>query len=114
MSAANDSPLEGFHIPAKLSDVQAKPERYQMVVSEHRRRLRHMLNWQFEHRRCCQHSNSLTCNVHLGPVVRRRRSHPRRKTQAAMLGPQVGDTGVPAFGGLFVLAHRNVPCSPGI
>lgn len=46
--AANDSALEGLHVPARRSDVRAKPECCQMVASEHRRRLPHMLNWQLE------------------------------------------------------------------
>lgn len=34
MSVANDSPVESLHIPWRDSDLQAKLERYQMVVSE--------------------------------------------------------------------------------
>ncbi|CAB1416518.1 unnamed protein product [Pleuronectes platessa] len=67
MSVANDSPLECLHVPWRDSDLQAKPERYQMVVSEHQWRLQHMLNWQFEPLLCCLCSKSLTCNVRYGP-----------------------------------------------
>lgn len=66
MTVANDSPLERLHVPRRGSDLRAKPERYQMVVSEHQRRLQHMLNWQFEPpRRRRLRSKSLTCNVAL-------------------------------------------------
>lgn len=62
---ANDSPLERLHVPRRGSDLRAKPEHYQMVVSEHQRRLQHMLNWQFEPPRRRLRSKSLTCNVAL-------------------------------------------------
>lgn len=35
MSVDNDSLLECLHVPWRDSNLQAKPERYQMVVSEH-------------------------------------------------------------------------------
>lgn len=39
MSVANDSPLECLHVPWRDSDLQAKLEHCQMVVSEHQWRL---------------------------------------------------------------------------
>lgn len=65
MTVANDSPLERLHVPRRGSDLRAKPERYQMAVSEHQRRLQHMLNWQFEPPLCRLRSKPLTCNVAL-------------------------------------------------
>ncbi len=76
MSVANDSPLECLHVPWRDSDLQAKLEHYQMVVSEHQWRLQHMLNWQFEPLLCCLCSKSLTCNVHSGPGAHKNHSYP--------------------------------------
>lgn len=75
MTVANDSPLECLHVPRRDSDLQAGPECYQMVVSEHQRRLQHMLNWQFEPLLCCLCSKSLTCNVHSGPGAHKNHSY---------------------------------------
>lgn len=76
MSVVNDSPLECLHVPWRDSDLQAKLERDQMVVSEHQWRLQHMLNWQFEPQLCCPCSKSLTCNVHSGPGAPKNHSSP--------------------------------------
>lgn len=46
------------------------------VVSEHQRRLQHMLNWQFEPLLCCVCSKSLTCNVHSKPRAHKNHSYP--------------------------------------
>lgn len=73
MTVAGDSALEGLRIPWRGLELQAWPERLQMVVSEHQRRLQHMLNWQFEPLLCCLCSKSLTCNVRSGPGARQNR-----------------------------------------
>lgn len=89
MSAANDSPLESLHVPWRDSDLRAKLERYQMVVSEHQWRRQHMLNWQFEPLQGCLCSKSLTCNAHSGPAAHENRSYSTSPQRLNSFGPHV-------------------------
>lgn len=75
-SAVNDLPLESPTAPQRDSDLQAKLECYQMLVSEHQWCLHHMPNRQFEPLHCCLFSKSLPCNAHCGPGAHKNPSYP--------------------------------------